>query len=57
MERKFIQQVKNWRGDVVYESKKVGDAERFMLKKIKEGTGNYFTFDNRPATKDDKKRK
>lgn len=57
MERKFIHQVKNWRGDVVYESKKVGDAERYMLNRIKEGTGQHYTFDNRSATKDDKKRK
>lgn len=54
---KYIQQVKNWRGDVVYESKKVSDAERFMQKKINEGMGNYYTFDNRPLRKDNKKGK
>lgn len=57
MERKFIQQVKNWRGDVVYESSKVSDVERFMLNRVKEGTGQHYRFDNRPVTKDDKKRK
>ena len=57
MERKFIQQVKNWRGDVVYESKKVSDAERFMQKKINEGTGKFYTFDNRPMNDKDKKGK
>lgn len=52
---KYIHQVKdNW-GKVVYQSEKVENAERFMLKKIHDGVGGLYNFDSKAIKKENKK--
>lgn len=56
MQQRYMHQVKdNW-GKVVYQSEKVENAERFMTRKIHEGVGSMYNFDSKPLRKDNERK-